>query len=85
MEQEIGRITHYFSKIGVGIIEINKGTLQLGNTIHILGHTTDYYQKISSMQMEHNSVEMVSVGETVGLKVDYEVRENDIVFVVKEL
>jgi len=85
MEQEIGRITHYFSKIGVGIIEINKGTLQLGNTIHIQGHTTDYYQKISSMQMEHNSVEMVSVGETVGLKVDYEVRENDIVFVVKEL
>lgn len=85
MEEEIGRITHYFSKIGVGIIEINKGALQLGDTIHIQGHTTDFYQKINSMQMEHKSVELVSAGETAGLKVDYEVRENDIVFVVKEL
>ncbi|GAH26843.1 unnamed protein product, partial [marine sediment metagenome] len=46
MEEEIGKITHYFSKINVGILELSKGTLQVGDTIHIKGHTSDFYQKI---------------------------------------
>ncbi len=85
MEEEIGRITHYFSKIGVGVIEIDKGSLKLGDTIHIQGYTTDFYQKISSLQMEHKSAEKVSAGEAAGMKVDYDVRENDIVFLVTEI
>ncbi len=44
MEQEVGRITHYFSKINVGVLELSKGELHVGDTIHIKGHTSDFYQ-----------------------------------------
>ncbi|MGB2844231.1 MAG: EF-Tu/IF-2/RF-3 family GTPase [Candidatus Aminicenantaceae bacterium] len=84
MEEEIGRITHYFSKINVGILELSKGTLQVGDSIHIKGHTTDLYQKVESIQVEHASVDSAKPGEPVGIKVEGPVRENDIVFKVTE-
>ncbi len=84
MEEEIGKITHYFSKINVGILELSKGTLQVGDTIHIKGHTSDFYQKIESMQLEHSPVDKVKPGEPVGIKVENSVRENDVVFKVTE-
>ena len=84
MEEEIWKITHYFSKINVGILELSKGTIQVGDTIHIKGHTSDFYQKIESMQLEHDPVDKVKAGEPVGIKVENSVRENDVVFKVTE-
>ena len=84
MEEEIGKITHYFSKISVGVLEVTKGSVRIGDTIHIKGHTTDYYQKIQSMQVEHASVEVAEKGMEVGLKVESSVREGDSVFKVTE-
>lgn len=84
MEEEIGKITHYFSKINVGVLELSKGKLQIGDTIHIKGHTTDYYQKVESMQVEHKAVDSAQPGEQVGLKVESPVRENDLIFKVTE-
>ncbi len=84
MEEEIGRITHYFSKINVGVLELTKGNIHIGDTLHIKGHTTDYYQKIQSMQVEHAPVESAEEGMQVGLKVEASVREGDLVFKVSE-
>jgi len=84
MEEEIGKITHYFSKINVGVLELTKGKLKVGDTIHIKGHTTDLFQKVQSMQIEHSPVEFASVGESIGLMVEGPVRENDLVFKVTE-
>ena len=84
MEEEIGKISHFFSKINVGVLELSKGELHIGDTIHIKGHTTDFYQKVESIQLEHSSVESAKPGEPVGLKVENSVRENDIVFKVTE-
>jgi translation elongation factor EF-1alpha len=84
MEEEIGKITHYFSKISVGVFDIVKGEVQIGDTIHIKGHTTDFYQKIQSMQVEHVPIESAHKGMQVGLKVESSVREGDLVFKVVE-
>ncbi len=84
MEEEIGRITHYFSKINVGVLELSKGKLQIGDTIHFKGHTTDFFQKVESMQIEHKPVDVAESGEPIGLKVESPVRENDLVFKVTE-
>ena len=82
MEEEIGRITHYFSKINVGILEMTKGELSVKDTVHIKGHTTDFYQNIESMQVDHSPVESAKSGDLVGLKVENSVREKDLVFKV---
>jgi len=82
MEEEIGRITHYFAKINVGILEMTKGELSVTDTIHIKGHTTDIYMKIKSMEVDHSPVETAKSGDLVGLKVENSVREKDLIFKV---
>jgi hypothetical protein len=81
-EVELGRITHYFSKIGVAAIEITNGTLVVGDTIHIKGHTSDFTQKIDSMQLENQSVPQATVGQNVGFKAADHARIHDTVYKV---
>jgi len=83
-ETEIGRVSDYFAKIGVAGIEIASGELKVGDTIHILGHTTDLTLKIDSMQIEHEQVEVVKAGDSIGIKVDDRCRGGDTVFLVTD-
>ena len=79
--KEIGKATHFFSKISVGVIELSK-TLKVGDKIRIKGATTDFEQKIDSMQIEHEKVEKAKAGQSIGLKVKEPVREHDTVYKV---
>jgi putative protease len=76
---EIGRITHFFSKISVAVIELKK-PLKVGETIAIKGPTTDFEQPVDSMQIEHKDVQKAEAGQSIGLKVAQRVRETDIVY-----
>lgn len=71
----IGKITHYFGKIGVAVIELSD-TLKVGDTIRIAGGATDFTQGVDSMEVEHQKVETAKTGESVGLKVNEKVRED---------
>lgn len=79
-EIQVGKITHYFSKIGVAVIEITDGSIKVGDEIHIKGHTSDFKQKVSSMQIEQEKIEMAEPGQSIGLKVSEPVRANDLVY-----
>jgi putative protease len=83
MEVEIGHVTHYFSKINVAVLSITE-ELKIGDTIHILGHTTDFTQKVSSMQIEHKNVEAVKPGDDFAMKVIETAREHDVVYKLVE-
>jgi translation initiation factor IF-2 len=79
-ETEIGKVTHYFGKIGVAAIEITGGTLHVGDTIHIKGNTSDFSQPVDSMQIDGQNVEEATVGQSVGIRVAEHAREHDFVY-----
>ena len=79
-ETLIGRITHYYSHLSVGIIELTGGELKVGDTIHIKGSHTDFTQTVDSIQIEHQNVTHAEKGKVVGIKVKDKVREHDQVF-----
>ena len=81
-EEKVGTITHYFGKIGVATVKITDGELNVGDTIHVKGHTSDFTQTVDSMQVEHESVAVARAGDEVGLKTAEYVREHDLVFKV---
>lgn len=83
METEVGKVQDYFAKIGVAGIELTD-SLSVGDTIHIKGHTTDFSQKVESMQIEHDNVEEAKAGDSIGIKVDDRVRSSDTVYKVVE-
>jgi len=79
-EQPIGRVIHYYSHLSVAVISLDKGPLQVGDVIHIKGHTTDFRQPVQSMQVEHESITKAVPGDDFGLKVIDHAREHDIVY-----
>ena len=81
-EKEIGEVEKYFSQAGVGVIKLKVGEIKIGDTIHFKGHTTDFTQKIDSMQIEHKSINVAPTGSSVGLKVKDRVRPGDKVYLV---
>ena len=80
--QPIGKVVHYYTHLSVAIVESTQGTLRVGNTIHIKGHTTDFKQPVESMEIEHQRVLEATPGQTFGLKVREHAREHDIVYKV---
>jgi len=82
-EKLVGKITHYYSKINVAIVELS-ANIKAGDKIHIKGRETDFEQTVSSMQIEHQNVEIAKKGEVIGLKVDQKIREGDEIYLIKE-
>lgn len=82
--EEIGRITHYFPKISVAVVEVTAESLEVGETIRIKGHTSDFTQSVESLQQEHLSVPEVKKGGSAGMKVKEQVREGDKIYRIKE-
>jgi len=76
----IGKITHYFSNIGVAVIGIEKGKLKQGDKIQIIGGEVDFEQIVDSMQVDHTPVETAKKGDDVGLKTSEKVHEGYKVF-----
>jgi putative protease len=84
VEEKIGVVEHFFTKVSVAAIKITNGVLKVGDTIHIAGANTDFTQKINSMEINRNPVEIVKPGDDVGIKVSERVREHDIIYKISE-
>ena len=80
--KEIGVVSGFFSHVGVAAIKL-KAPLKVGDKIRIKGHTTDFEEKVASMQIENKAVKEAKKGDHIGIKVKEKVRPNDKIFVVK--
>jgi putative protease len=80
-EKEIGKVTHYFGHLSVGIVELSD-VLKVGETIHIKGHSEDFTQAVESMQIEHANVPEAKSKDSIGIKVSQKVHPGDKVFKV---
>ena len=75
----IGEVIHVYDKISVAVIALTE-TIRLGDTVHVLGHSTDFQQKAASLQIEHQPVNEAGPGQEVAMKVAQRVHARDVVF-----
>jgi len=80
-EKLVGKITHYYDKIQVAIVELFDD-LKVGDNIHIKGHATDFNQQVASIQKDHQNVSSASKGDLIGMKVDQKVKEGDEIYLI---
>jgi len=78
---KIGKITHYYDKIGVAIIKLTK-SLTTGETVKIVGHGKEFTQEVASLQLEHQVIPTAKKNQEVGVKVDQKVKQGDEVYKV---
>ena len=81
--ERIGVVTHYYGNVSVAVVKLDSGMLRIGDNIHIRGHTSDFSQRVESLQIGHAPVSEVGPNDDFGLKVVAHVREHDIVYKVK--
>lgn len=79
-EEKVGKVQKFFAKPGVAAIEVTSGTIRIGDRLHFKGHTTDFEDTITSMQIEREAIEEAKSGDLIGIKVKDRVRENDTVY-----
>ena len=76
---KIGDVIHYYTNVEVAVVELT-GKLKAGDRIMIKGATTDFTQLVKSIQIDHDQVTEAKSGDSIGLEVEYRVREGDKVF-----
>ena len=81
--QYLGPVIHYYTKLHVAIIRIERGSLTVGDIVYVQGATTRFKQKVSSIEFEHQKVKTVGPGYEVGIRVGASVRDGDDVYVME--
>jgi putative protease len=77
----VGEITHFYDKLSVAVLNITE-PVRVGDMLHLLGHHTDFRQKLESIQIEHKEVTEAEPGQEVAVKVAQKVHPGDTVFKV---
>jgi len=77
--KSIGAVTHYYGGLGVAIVKF-KAKVKVGDRVRFKGATTDFEEKIKSMQYNHEDIAEAKKNQEVGIKVDGKVREGDEVY-----
>ncbi len=83
-EEQVAVIVKFFAKPSVAALEITKGSIKTGDVLRYKGHTTDFTEEVTTMEMDNQPMEEAKVGDLVGIKVKERVRENDKVYKVEE-
>lgn len=82
MDIQVGKVTHYYDKLAVAVIEVTNQSLKVGDSVKISGHDKEFVQEVESLQIEHEKVPKVSKGDSCGMKVDQAVKEGDVLYLL---
>ncbi|MGD2187987.1 MAG: EF-Tu/IF-2/RF-3 family GTPase [Desulfobacterales bacterium] len=81
-EEQIGVVAKFFAKPSVAAVKMTHGTIKNGDMLRFVGHTTDFAEQVTSMEVNNQPVDEAKAGDFIGLKVKDRVRENDRVYKV---
>jgi putative protease len=82
-EIPVGTVTHYFPQIGVAAVEVTGDGLRIGDTIRLLGATSNFTQQVQSMEMDHSAVAAAEAGQLVAIQLVERARVRDVVFRIR--
>ena len=80
-ETEIGKVTHYFDHISVAVLALT-GTIAVGDSVRFAGHSGEFQQQVTSLQIDRKEVTSAKQGDDVAIKVVQKVHEHDRVYKV---
>jgi putative protease len=80
----VGEVIHYFRKVKAAVVKVKENKVAVGDSIRVKGNTTDFTEKIKSMQIDHEIVNSASKGKEVAIQMKKKTRRGDRVFVLKE-
>ena len=74
----IGKVTHYYDKIGVAVIKLQK-VLKVGDKVKFTKGNMSFEQTVESMQLEHKQVSSGKKGDEIAVKVNQVAKDGTVV------
>lgn len=81
-EELIGTVVHYFKGPSVAVVRLTEGELAVGDRVHFHGHTTEFTEQVTSMEVNHEKVQLAKAGDEVAIQIVDRARPHDQVFKV---
>ena len=78
--EKVGEVTHYFPHVKAAAVKVLKGGISVGDQIYIKGHTTDFKEKVNSLQLDLVPIQAAKLGQEIGLLVKSRVRIGDSIY-----
>lgn len=78
MSDQIGKVVHYYDKIGVAVVKLDK-KLKVGDKVKFTYGEDSFGQTVESMQLDHKPINEGSKGDEVAIKVDSRAKEGTVV------
>jgi len=82
LDKPIGKVVHFYDKLGVAIVDLSSGGIKVGQEIKFKRGDDEFTQKVESLQVDHESVDAVKKGDSFGLKVDKPTKPGTEVYLV---
>ncbi|KKT56107.1 MAG: hypothetical protein UW81_C0011G0011 [Candidatus Giovannonibacteria bacterium GW2011_GWC2_44_9] len=79
MEKEIGKVTHWYDKLGVAVLDL-KGSLKAGDIVKVRKGTEEFEDTIVSMQVDHKNVSSAKKGDEVAVKFSQKTKEGAAIY-----
>jgi putative protease len=83
-KDQVGVVVNFYAKPSVAAIKLTSGSIKKGDLLKYKGHTTDFTEEVSSIEIDNQPVEEAKANDLIGIKVKERVRENDKVYKVVE-
>ena len=77
----VGVVTHFLDKISVAIIKLD-ADVKVGDRLVLNGEKGAFRQKLSSMQINRQNVEMAGRGDDIGIKVNKKAIVGEMIYVI---
>ncbi len=81
-EELVGKVTRFFPKISVAVIKLEQ-SLKVGDKVKFVKNEESFEQTVSSMQIEHQSLEEAQAGQEIGFKTEQPVKEGTLVYKIE--
>jgi len=80
-EKPIGKVIHYYDKISVAIVRLDK-KLSVGDRVKFVKGDNVFEQTVESMEIKHGKLTEAKPGDEVGIKLDQTAKEGTFVYTV---
>ncbi|MBI2475651.1 MAG: hypothetical protein HYV67_00190 [Candidatus Taylorbacteria bacterium] len=77
-EKEIGKVTHWYDKIGVAVVKLS-AALKVGDKIKVKRGEEEFEDLVSSMQLDHAPVQGGKKGQEVAVKLSRPAKDGALV------
>lgn len=80
IDKPIGKVVHFYDKLGVAIIDLENGGLKVGDQVKFKRGDDEFTQTIDSLQVDHKDVDSVKKGDSFGVKVNQPTKPGTLVY-----